>query len=142
MIYLTWAETGLDETTLLQLTDDEGAGTVRQDVVEEMIADAEAEIDSYGRSRYSVPFSPVPTVIKSVCRTLVQFALFSRRPDAAIPEGILKRYERAISWLKDFSAGKVSIEAQINLSEDERTASAGKVTGGKRTFGRDNLDDF
>ncbi|MBV6343462.1 DUF1320 domain-containing protein, partial [Candidatus Magnetobacterium casense] len=52
----------IPEDSVIQLTDDEGLGVTNQTRIDEAIAGADGEIDSYCGSRYTVPFSPVPDI--------------------------------------------------------------------------------
>ena len=49
---------------LIQLTDDACHGVADMSRVTQAIAAADAEIDGYCAGRYTVPFAPVPAVIK------------------------------------------------------------------------------
>ena len=138
--YITRSDLDIPQDVLVQLTDDEGTGTADEAVVDNAIADAEAEIESYCGNRYTVPLSPV-NMVKKLAKDIAAYNIYSRRDE--VPQSVKDRHERAVSFLKDVSAGRAHIEGLTGvLSEDERTASAGKVTGGERTFGRDNLDDY
>jgi len=56
----------LNETALIQLTDDDGAGEIDDEKVTRAIADADAAIDAYCQDRYAVPLSPVPAKIRQI----------------------------------------------------------------------------
>ena len=87
----------LDEGVLIQLTDDDDLGGVDDDVVARAIADADALIDSYCGTRYSVPFSTVPDIVRKLSVEIAIFHLYGRRRGA--PEDRRKRYDDAVSFL-------------------------------------------
>jgi len=129
----------LDEDTLIQLTDDAGAGTVDDSRVTRAIADADAEIDSYCGVRYSVPLSPVPPVIRKGSVDIAVYNLYARRRGA--PEDRKDRYNDAIRFLRDVAAGKASLGA-----DDPDGAPGGgnapSIDYSDRIFTRDKMSGF
>lgn len=97
----------LDEATLVELTDDDGTGTVDTSVVTRSIADADAEIDGYCATRYDVPFSAVPVMIRKISVDIAIYNLYSRR--VAVPEERDKRYSNAVKFLRNVSKGLISL---------------------------------
>ncbi|MBW2673866.1 MAG: DUF1320 domain-containing protein [Deltaproteobacteria bacterium] len=97
----------LDEDILIQLTDDTDAGTVDDDMVTRAIADADAEIDGYCGTRYDVPFSPVPVMIRKLSVDIAIYNLYARRK--GVPEDRQKRYDNALRFLRDVSRGLISM---------------------------------
>ncbi|NLT22607.1 MAG: DUF1320 domain-containing protein [Syntrophorhabdus sp.] len=141
----------LDETTIIQLTDDENlkpaaidtgdpdhAGIIAR--IDEAIETADAEIDGYCAVKYSVPLSPVPAVVNKLSVDLAIYYLYSRR---TIPEKVEKRYERAVARLKDVARGLLSLgvdpEPAASVAAD--SAQANKATS-DRVFTRDSLKGF
>ncbi len=84
-------------------------GTIDTSVTDRAIDDADAEIDGYCAERYTVPFDPVPTVIRKYSVDIAIYNLFSRRhgPD----EVRTKRYDDAIIFLKNVADGDISLGA-------------------------------
>ena len=91
----------LPEMELLALTDDESLGTVEQGRVDEAIAQADAEIDSYCAVRYSVPVTPVPAMLRKLSVDIAVYALYSRAVQSVTGprSGSLRAYQRARSPL-------------------------------------------
>ena len=112
----------ISEDELIQLTDDAGAGTVDTSVVDRAISDADAEIDSYCATRYNVPFSPVPVMVRKTSVDIAIYNLFARRRGA--PEDRQERYDNAIRWLKDVSRGLVSLGANAPVTDDDAGPAA------------------
>ncbi|MDN3515363.1 MAG: DUF1320 domain-containing protein [Candidatus Brocadia sp.] len=120
----------IPETTVIQLTDDENTGSADQSRVDEAIAQADAEIDSYCGGRYAVPFTTVPDIVKKISVDIAIYNLYSRKVEE-IPETRAERYKNAIRQLGDIAKGIISIgepegdvpEAggvQINTTTDDR----------------------
>jgi len=131
----------IPEDALIQLTDDEGLGTVNQTRVDEAIAQADAEIDSYCGGRYSVPFSTVPEIIKKFSVDIAIYNLYSRRVEV-IPEVRSERYRNAIRQLEGISKGLISlgVDPAPSASSDGR-AETNKTTD-ENVFSRDSLEGF
>ena len=81
----------LPEDTVDQLTDDEGTGAQVAARVSEAIAQADAEIDAWCGSRYSIPFTTVPDIIKKCSVDIAIYNLYSRTQEG-IPETRSERY--------------------------------------------------
>jgi len=134
-------EEQISQEELVELTDDSGGGGVSASVVERAIADADAEIDSYCAVRYSVPFDPVPAIIRKISVDIAIYHLFSRRSVIKVPEERQKRYDNAIRFLRDVSRGLISLGAdtpsepvtgkvQTTRTKDDRVFTLGKTSDG------------
>ncbi len=121
---------------LIQLTDDEGIGAVNDDRVNAAIEGAEGEADGYLSTRYTVPLTPVPAVVKKFCADIAVYNLFSRRD--AMPEEREKRYENAVKFFGNVSRGIVSLGAET----PPPTNSGPEFSGPDRVFTKDKLEDF
>lgn len=109
MSYATQADIleQLDEDILVQLTDDADAGVVDADMVTRAIADADAEIDGYCGTRYDVPFTSVPAMIRKISVDIAIYNLYARRKGT--PEDRQKRYENAVRFLNNVSKGVITL---------------------------------
>lgn len=110
MAYATQSDLLLRVTDqeLQQLTDDDRSGQVDQDIVNGVLDEASAIVDSYCRTRYAVPLQQ-STDATRVTRDVAVYLLFSRRPQK-MQETVKDRYEEAIALLKDVSTGKASLD--------------------------------
>ncbi|MCE5334266.1 MAG: DUF1320 domain-containing protein [Desulfobacteraceae bacterium] len=97
----------IEEARLVQLTDDEGTGTVEEDRVTQAIADANSEIDGYLGLRMKLPLAPVPVTLQRLAIDIAVYNLYSRREK--IPEHRAERYRNAIRFLEGVVAGKISL---------------------------------
>lgn len=133
---------------LIALSDDEGNGLANANVIGRAIADADAEIDSYAGSRYAIPLSPVPVMIRKLSVDIAIYNLFNRR-SLNLPDARLARYENAIRFLRDLAKGLVSMGADAPAEPDDglpqatRTAADRIFTIGKKSSGSaGTLDNY
>jgi len=138
MAYCTEADIleQLDEDILIQLTDDEDAGDVDDDMVTRAIVNADAEIDSYCGTKHIVPFTTVPPIIRMVSVDIAIYNLYSRRRGA--PDSIKERYKDRIAFLKSVSKG----EAMLGEDDPDGTpsgANAPEISSSDRIFSREKL---
>ena len=140
MAYCTQADLleQISEDDLIQLTDDSDAGIVDVSMVTRAIADADAEIDSYCGTKYDVPFSPVPVMIRKVSVDITIYNLYARRRGA--PEDRKERYDDAVSFLKDISKGIASLGGDAPSVDDDAGPEATTVKS-DRVFSRGRASD-
>ena len=129
----------LDEDILIQLTDDNDLGVVDDDVITRAIADADAEIDGYCGTRYSVPFSTVPGIIRKMSVDISIYNLYARRKGA--PEDRQKRYDNAIKFLVNVSKKLVSLGADDPDAPPSDTHKP-EIDQSDRIFTRDKMSGF
>lgn len=74
------------------------------------IEDAQSAIDGYLLGRYGTPMATPPAVVKRLACDIARYYLY----DDHATETVQKRYDAAIAFFRDVSAGKVSLgpEAQ------------------------------
>jgi phage gp36-like protein len=102
---------------LLQLADDNNDGEFRARPqnsayrnVQAAVKEASGIIDSYISGRYSLPLSaPYPELITQMASHLALCALYDRRRELDVPEGIKDRRDRYMALLKDIRSEKASI---------------------------------
>ena len=132
----------IPEEILTQLTDDENTGAPVAARVEEAIEQADSEIDSYCAMKYTVPFDPVPEIVKKCSVDIAIYNLYSRRVED-LPPTRSDRYRNAARQLEGIAKGTVSIgtgpaaEPPTNRGEspantkttDDRTVTKSRMTG-------------
>ncbi|HAR97942.1 MAG TPA: DUF1320 domain-containing protein [Syntrophus sp. (in: bacteria)] len=133
-------EEQISPAELIELTDDAGSGSVDTSAVARAIADADAEIDSYCGGRYTLPFSPVPVMIRKLSVDIALYNLHTRRSFAKAPEERQKRYDNAIRFLRDVSKGLISLGADEPARTD--TSNSVEMTGNDRIMTRDKMQGF
>ena len=128
---------GLDE--LVQRSDkfQPYTGAVVTSVIDRAIADADAEIDGYVGSRYTLPLPlPTPPVLVPIACDIARYRLY----DDAVPEVVRKRYEDAIARLRDIAAGRLSLG--IDPAPAAGSQGAVVVRAPERIFSADALRDY
>ena len=131
----------IPEETILQLTDDEELGEIVQARVDEAITSADSEIDSYCGTKFSVPFSTVPDIVKKLSIDIAIYNMYSRKVEE-IPETRAQRYKNAIKQLESIAKGVISIgEDPAPAATSEGGPSTNK-TADDRTFTKDKLNGF
>jgi len=128
-------------TDVTALTDDEGTGAQVAARVSEAIAQADSEIDGYCGVRYSVPFSPVPAVIKKFSVDIAVYNLYSRRQEE-IPETRSERYKNAIKFLEMLAKGTISLGIEPEPTATSNSYAETNKTTNDRIFTRDKLKGF
>lgn len=106
----------------------------------EAIEDAEALIDSYLRSRYTVPFSGnTPRLINRICIDLTLYFLWQRKFDEEMPDAMRARYTDSVKSLEAIQSGKINLP---DVPQTEAVVPAIVRTNkdaGSRTFTTDLL---
>lgn len=143
MSYITRSDLDVPFDVLLQLTDDEGAGSINDEVIAKAITNAEADVDGYAGGRYSLPLSPVTDKVKQLAHDIAVWRLYTRR-DFDPPESVKQRYEAAIKFLRDLKDGKAQLAGVTERHQDtDRFGSGGSTTSGnERIFSREDLEDW
>lgn len=87
-------------------------------VLARALSDADALIDSYIATRYTLPLASTPTVLNRLACDVARYALY----DDGVPDTVRQRYEDAVSLLKRFASG------EVRLAGLEAMAMAGTAT--------------
>ncbi len=99
----------VQETTLIEITDDSLSGQINTDVVDETILYADTLIDGYLRGRYTLPLQTVPEIIRVIAIDLSIYRLYSRRFHTDMPDSINDKYKNSIKLLEQIQKGVVSL---------------------------------
>lgn len=91
------------ELELVQRTDRVDGLAMDAVVLGRALADADAEIDSYLATRYSLPLASTPPVVNRLACEIARYRLF----DDGVPETVRVRYQDAVSLLKRLASGEV-----------------------------------
>lgn len=100
--------------------------------------DASTLIDGYLASRYTLPLTSVPDIVKAWACDIARFKLW----DEKAPEEVRARYDDVLAQLKDLAKGLLSLPPG---SDGEKPAgSANGITGysNTRLFTEDTLAGF
>jgi len=135
----------LPERTLIQLTDDAGAGEVDQTKVDDAVQYAGSMIDGYLGGRYTLPLDPVPALIRAVAVDLSIFHIYSRNSDAEMPRTVSDKYPNATKLLGLIQRGEVQIGVTPISGSGDGGGSGSYRTNKRssdRVFGPDVLKRF
>jgi phage gp36-like protein len=92
----------------LSTVDGSTATVIDAAVITQCIALSEAVIKSYIQTKYTLPFTTVPTIIKSIACYLTFCALKSRKYLPSSEDKIM--YEQQIAILKDIQSEKATLD--------------------------------
>lgn len=130
------------ESDLIDLTDDDAVNAIDQEVVDHVLADATAVVNSYC-SRYALPFDPVPEMARILTADIAIFNLYARRPGHELTETIKERYRAAMEHLKRVQTGGASMGPDVPLADSGGSGGqAGLVPGNARIFRREQTGWF
>lgn len=126
----------LGSQQFINLTDIDGDGIADAAFLADNISDVEAEVDGYIGQRYSLPLSSSPAILKRICVDILVYRLSAY--GALNTEEITKRYNDAVSWLKEVADGSFILGGaeDNNLS---RTKAAVITTPSEREMTRCKL---
>jgi phage gp36-like protein len=134
----------LPEIELIQLTDDSNTA-INYDVLNAAISFADTTINSYLRSRYTLPLSEIPELIKVFAIDLAIYRLHSRRMIREMPESILNSYKTVIAELGKIQKGIVSLGLESG-SEDTQLSGHREFVSNKtstdRLFSKEVMDAY
>ena len=109
-------------------------------IVEQAIADADAEIDGYLAKRYKVPFEKTPQVINKFAKDIALYNMVSRKgvDENDREKTYLTRYNAAIAFLTKVAEGILSIGVSENNTEDAARIGF-SMSNSPRLFSRGNM---
>lgn len=108
------------EAVLIDLFGEGELEGLTPEVINNAITAATEETDSYLSERYTVPFDPVPVLIKSLTADIARYRLFGSvgRPyNEDLTADVHKRYENALKKLTLLANGSVKLTT-VELSGD------------------------
>lgn len=132
----------VDENVVVRLTQDDPEETsVNEDVVTRAIADAAALVDGYVSTRYQVPLTPVPPLIRRVSVHLTRYTLFSRRglDEDSADKTVVREYHEAVKLLTAISRGEVQLGTPVAAATPGPGA---RLQSAPRRMSRESLEGF
>lgn len=139
-MYLTQAdiETAFGAGELVDLADRDGDGVADAPVIDQAIGRATGLIDSYLRSRFDVPLTEVPDLVRECALRIVRYQLSEDHATDRVKDD----YKEAVAWLGEIRDGKLDVG--LTPAGEATTSSAGgpAFDGGRSAFNRDALDQY
>lgn len=145
MAYASVADfkSGIPQRDLIALTDlgIEAEGEVQDARIQEALDDASAEIDSYiAKAVGKVPLSPVPRILKVICRDLALHRLYVNIGHSMEARESLRK--DAIGYLKSVAAGDAALGDGGEVPPQITTPGVAMTEGLERQLTRDQLWGF
>lgn len=132
----------LPEQTLVELTDDDGLGTVDTGRANEAIAQADAEIDGYCGGRYGVPVAGPPPILRKLSVDIAVYHLYSRRVQESPPVRA-ERYKAAVRLLENIAKGTVTLGVTgTTVPSAEPDGAETNKPSDTNTFTRNSMGGF
>lgn len=125
------------EQELIELTDRASATAIDATVLGQALADADAEINAYLVSRYSLPLASVPPVLTRFAADIARYMLY----DTRAPEQVKDRYDAAIKFFKLIAEGKASLGLDP-VSLPVADVGGVQVSAPDRVFSSDALSGY
>src|SRR5690554_3975810 len=125
------------DAEMLRIADRDRDKAIDTDVVDVALADASDEIDAYLSSRYTVPMSPAPDLLKRLCADIARYRLYDERP----LEEVENRYKQAVTTLRDIANGRASLK-DLNASSVSGSAVDAIKGEADRVFTVSTLQGF
>jgi len=122
---------------LIDLTDRANTELIDDNVINQAIADASAEMDGYLASRYSLPLATVPQTLKPLCCNIARYKLY----DEQASEQVTKRYDAAIKFLFSVSKGEISLGVD-SLGAKASSTDLADIQSAGSVFARDKSNGF
>lgn len=133
MSYATQADLELrfKQQELIELTDETGIGAIDAEAIAVVLADTDAEINTFLAGRYSLPLTQTsPELVRLAC-DIARYRLF----DTRATDQVKARYDDAVKKLRDVATGKASLGID-QASQPVAVAGGATITSGGRDFGR------
>lgn len=131
------------EQTLIELTDDAGAGEVDLAKIAGCIEAADSEIDGYVPEGIELPLNPVPRLITRLATMIAVYNVYARYAET-IPETRQTQYDNAVKMLRELILpGKVKLRnEEPAAATDPAPARRFRVSARPQIFTDDKLEGF
>ena len=115
-----------------------GQEQIDNTVINQVIEDAQAEIDSYVSTRYQLPLTPVPTVLKRLSCNIARYYLYNDQ----VTEQVERLYKDATAFLKSVSKGDVQLGVNSTGDSAAQTESLATMVSDSPVFKRSDSKGF
>lgn len=112
--------------------------TIDTVVLGRALADADAEIDGYLATRYTLPLVSTPAVLVRLAADLARYQLCGDK----VPDSVRQRYEDAVSLLKRMASGDVQLAGITAIPAAGGSGNAVAARTAARLFGPGQLQSY
>lgn len=109
--------------------------TIDTTVLARALSDADAELDGYLASRYTLPLPSTPVVLVRMACDVARYRLY----DDGVPETVRVRYQDAVSLLKRMASGEVQLAGIAPVAVVGGAGNAVATRTPARVFGATQL---
>ena len=127
---------GADE--LVQLTNRLGGQSIDAVVLGRALLDADAEIDGYLATRYTLPLASTPAVLVRLAADLARYQLCGDK----VPDSVRQRYVDAVAVLKRLATGEVQLAGITAVPAAGGAGNAVASRTAERQFGPGQLQGY
>lgn len=120
----------------------QAATTKAVDNIDKAISHATTVINAYIGERYTLPFTAVPELIKTISVDIATWRLYFRKKKDKLPEAIQAAYDNSMKLLAQIRDGKINIGVTPTGSKVEPESGGMQVTAAKPIFTSDVLDRY
>lgn len=140
MTYATQADMveRFGHTELAQRTDRFDGVTIDEVVLSRALADADAEIDGYLATRYTLPLTSTPAVLVRLAADLARYQLCGDK----VPDSVRQRYVDAVAVLKRLATGEVQLAGIAAVPAPGGAGNAVAARTAARVFGPGQLASY
>jgi len=140
MTYITQAELedAYGANRIADAADRDADGVADAAIVAAAISRATGVIDSYLRSRFTLPLVSTPDLVREIALALARYFLSPGEPSDRVEAD----YKQAISWLKDIREGKMDIGLDETDTAVAPTSGGAQFAHGGGAFDEDALNEF
>lgn len=131
-------ESRFGEVEILQLTDRDNTGLINVTVLNQALSDAQAVIDGYLRTSYSLPLPSTPSELVRVCCDFARFFLYDDRVTLAVQN----RRDEALTWLRDVASGRTTLGLDTTGNVVQAAVGGVKYSANPRQFNADTLSGY
>ncbi|GLX85058.1 hypothetical protein tloyanaT_13100 [Thalassotalea loyana] len=126
------------EELIILAPDESDPNNYSQAVIVKALEDASAEIDTYISAVHPLPLQEPPLALIRRCCDIARYTLMDDQPTDAAE----KRYDQAVSYLKDIAKGLVNLQINDSTPAPTKSLVSVKRRQSDRTFTRDSLSGF
>ena len=128
---------------LVQLLDKTGDGVIDAGLMTDVLARADAEVNSAIQVAVQLPLATTPDAVKYAATDIAAFIAFQYGTSSmGVPEQVRSRYEAALRWLDDVATRKRTVGTAVKPPTDQQVQQVNVEPYSAGTSIRDALKGF